>query len=279
MNKPDRKTAVAALRDWQRARLARDRAEPLPPPGPDSVTVLAYFFRPPETAELHFSGVECAIRETWRHCGTMKTVLVTQAVTPPLAAFANRFPDLVEVQVEMSLKPLPPGDIASMSVDCNARLHERFSTPWVLIVQDDGFPLRPGLEDFLGKWDYTGAPFLRRNLFTRMTGLWPCRAVGNGGFSLRSRRICEEANARWTRFSGWRKDGRFLAEDVYYCLTLPLASAGYRKAVSFAPLGEALRFSWDALYGEPPDEPPLGFHGAEAFALFRERGWVDDTQD
>ncbi len=274
MNETDRKSAIASLRDWQRARLARDRAEPLPPPGPDTVTALAYFFRPPETAERHFPGVECAIRETWRHCGTMKTVLVTQAVTPPLAAFASQFPGLVEVQVEPSLKPLPPGDIASMSVDCNARLHTRFSTPWVLIVQDDGFPLRPGLEEFLGRWDYTGAPFLRRNWMTRLTGLWPHRAVGNGGFCLRSRRICEEANVRWPRFSGWRRDHRLLAEDVYYCLTLPLASASYRKSVSFAPLGEALRFSWDALYEEPPDVQPFGFHGAGAFALFRTRGWI-----
>ena len=58
MNETNRKTAIAALRDWQRARIARDRAEPLPPPGPDTVTALAYFFRPPETAERHFFGVE-----------------------------------------------------------------------------------------------------------------------------------------------------------------------------------------------------------------------------
>ena len=275
MNETNRKAAIAMLRDWQRERLARDRAEPLPPPGPATVTVLAYFFRPPETAERHFPGVECAIRETWRHCGSMRTVLVTQAATPPLAAFANRFPGLVEIQVEPSLKPLPPGDIASMSVDCNARLHARFSTPWVLIVQDDGFPLRPGLEGFLGRWDYVGAPFLRRNWMTRLAGLWPRRAVGNGGFCLRSHRICEEANARWPRFSRRRGDSRFLAEDVYYCLTLPLLSAGYRKSVSFAPVDEALRFSWDSLYGDPPDERPFGFHGPETFALFQARGWVD----
>lgn len=276
MNKIDRNTAIAKLRDWQRVRLERNCQEPLPRPGPADVTVLAYFFRPPETAKVHFPGIECAIRETWRHCGILKTILVTHVITPPLATFANKFPNLVKIQIEPSLKPLPPGDIASMSVDCNARLHSRFSTPSVLIVQDDGFPLRPGLNEFLGRWDYIGAPFLRCNRMTRLTGFWPHRAVGNGGFCLRSRRICEEANARWSRFSGWRHDNRLLAEDVFYCITLPLFSASYRKSVSFAPLDEALLFSWDALYGNPPDNRPFGFHGAEAFAMLQSRGWVDE---
>ena len=268
---------VESMKQWQRARLAAYGGEFRPKgPGPSNVTVLAYFFRPVETAETHFPYTKCAIFETWRHCGAMKTVIVSHAVTPPVADFANRYPDLVEIQVEPSLRPLPPGDIASMSADCNARLHTRFSTDEVLIVQSDGFPVRPGLEGFLGRYDYLGAPFVRRNWKTRLAGIWPRRAVGNGGFSLRSRKICKAAGARWPRFRKGDPDRWTVREDVFYCLTLPLLSRSFRRTCSFAPLDVALRFSYDDLYEDPPDDPPFGFHGAGAFALYRKRGWIGE---
>ena len=97
---------VESMKQWQRARLAAYGGEFRPKgPGPSNVTVLAYFFRPVETAETHFPYTKCAIFETWRHCGAMKTVIVSHAVTPPVADFANRYPDLVEIQVEPSLRP------------------------------------------------------------------------------------------------------------------------------------------------------------------------------
>ena len=153
------------------------------------VTVLAYYFRSLKDDGVEFRPLSHAIRETWKHCGRLNTVLVVNEKLPSVVAFAAEHEN-VEIQIEPSLKP---GDIQSMSNDCNGKLHTRFNTPYVLIVQDDGYPLRSGLEKFVGKYDFIGAPYIRdvwwKNLICGVMGCW----VQNGGLSLRSKRICEAA--------------------------------------------------------------------------------------
>ena len=151
----------------------------------DKVTILAYYFRPKAGSDTGFLPLEHAIRETWKHCGYLKTVIVSNERLPPADAFAAKNIN-VEIQVEPSLIP---GNIQSMSDDCNGKLYSRFSTPYVLIIQEDGYPLRQGLEEFVGKYDFIGAPYIRdiwwKNLVCGICGYW----VQNGGFSLRSKRM------------------------------------------------------------------------------------------
>ena len=170
------------LLDWIVKRLPALRQDfPTQKIGPADVTVLAYHFWGEDRIDKAFDEVECSIRETWLHCGIMKTVLVLNRITPHIEQFAEQFSPWVKLVEE---KRLIPGKIFSMSEDCNSRLHTRFDTPSVLIVQNDGFPLQAGLDAFIGKYDYIGAPYVRdiwwKRILCARLGCW----VSNGGFSL-----------------------------------------------------------------------------------------------
>lgn len=222
----------------------------------DQVTILAYFFCPCDAAPASFDKLRQAIVETWRHCGKLHTVIVANARHACVSAFANDHKN-VEIQVEPSLVP---GDIYTMSVDCNSRLYSRFSTPYVLVIQNDGYPLRSGLEEFVGKYDFIGAPYVRdtwwRNLICGVLGYW----VQNGGFSLRSHRICAAAAKYWHAKYAAQGQKPCFAEDLYYTQFLPLHEWGYRK-FRLATNRESIRFSWDAIVPIPcPAEKPFGFH-------------------
>jgi hypothetical protein len=224
----------------------------------DQVTVLAYFFRPDDDAAAAFQALKHALCETWRHCGFLHTVIVGNKAFRPVVKFCAEHEN-VELQVEPDLVP---GDIYSMSVDCNSRLYARFTTPYVLIVQDDGYPLRSGLEDFVGKYDFIGAPYVRdvwwKNLVCRIFNCW----TQNGGFSLRSREICEAAAKLWNEKYSKLGKCRDSSEDIFYTRFLPLHERSYRRAFRLATNREALKFSWDAIVPIPaPRDLPFGFHG------------------
>lgn len=226
-----------------------------------AVTVLAYHFWAKEGYDDAFGKVRHAFEETWRHCGRLKSVLVVNETAPCVERFAAENPN-VEVQVEPSLIP---GKIFTMSADMNGRLHERFMTPYVLIIQNDGYPLRSRLEDFVGRYDFIGAPYVRdswwKNLVCRMFNRW----TQNGGFSLRSRRICEAAAKLWNE--KYHAMGKCVnsSEDIFYTQFLPLHDRPYRRTFRLATNRESLRFSWDAIVPiPPPKELPFGFHGKVA---------------
>lgn len=123
------------------------------------------------------------------------------------------------------------------------------STPYALVVQWDGYVVDPAAWDpeFL-RYDYIGAKWdWHTDGFT----------VGNGGFSLRSRRLLDAgADPRVSLDSG-------LGEDKILCRLYrrPLeAQFGMR----FAPEPVADRFSHERA---PPPGPTFGFHGL--FNLWR----------
>lgn len=221
------------------------------------VTILAYHFWEPDGYDKAFGKIRHAIEETWRHCGHLKTILVVNEALPCVNAFATDNEN-VEIQVEPSLVP---GDIHTMSVDCNSKLHTRFKTPYVLIVQSDGYPVRAGLRDFVGRYDFIGAPYVRdvwwKNLVCRWFNCW----TQNGGFSLRSRRICEAAAKLWNE--KYFTLGRCVnsSEDIFYTQFLPRHSRTYRKTFVLASNQESLQFSWDSIVPIPPPSNPFGFHG------------------
>ena len=262
----DNNNDMEFLRRWQRAKLSGYGTElPSFKLGPSGITVLTYFFRPRETANSFFPYTKCALYETWRLCGTMKTVIVSHEITPPVAEFANRFPGLVEVQVEPSLKCRPPGDVDSMSTDCNANLHKRFSTPEVLIVQDDGFPIRPYLERFTGRFDFIGSPMRRPYWYVQVLGRilrdWPC----NGGFSLRSKKMCKLVSEYWHRHYEETPFDISQSEDLFYTETLPRRFREFRWSVHIAESKPASRFCFDGCIPYRPDPDVFGFHSAQGF--------------
>jgi len=117
-------------------------------------------------------------------------------------------------------------------------LGAHFAGTHALVVQWDGFITDPARWDpaFLD-YDYIGAP-------------WPDQepAVGNGGFSLRSRRLVDALAAIDTP--------EVHPEDHRICeLYRPQLERDF--AIRFAPVDVARRFSWEA--AEPPT-PTFGFH-------------------
>jgi len=93
-------------------------------------------------------------------------------------------------------------------------MHKYVDTTHALVVQYDGFVLngQAWMDEFL-KWDYIGAPF-------QPTGI-----IGNGGFSLRSKRLME-----WMAKQGWED---FHPEDSCICVRHreEIECAGFKIAI------------------------------------------------
>jgi hypothetical protein len=153
---------------------------------------------------------------------------------------------------------IPPIDLAGYNRFIIAQLAAHVDTEHCLIVQADGFILNPGQwDDRFLDYDYIGAPWPER-LWSATGELQLVNRVGNGGFSLRSRRLlhatsrldCEIAN---------------LPEDVVICHYLhePLTAAGIR----FAPLELAARFSIETGIPGQSLRSTLGFHGKHLLPL------------
>jgi tetratricopeptide (TPR) repeat protein len=160
-----------------------------------------------------------------------RTVFVTDA--PPADLRAP--PDIDVVRIA----PIATRDQYSQFVLKSMLPH--VATPHLLLVQWDGYVVNPAAWDpaFLD-CDYIGAA-------------WPWfeagMRVGNGGFSLRSRRLLEAL-----------QDPRIVlddAEDVTICRTFrPLLERDH--AIRFADEALADRFAFEAAY---PIGLPFGFHG------------------
>ena len=271
----NKKFGVALLKHWQVEQLPLERqSASFFRAGCISVSVLAYHFWEEDRFDTEFVFLECAILKTWRFCGMMKTILVVNLVTKGLKTFAERYAGWVEIQIEPSLIP---GNIFTMSADCNCRLHSRFSTDNVLIIQNDGFPIRCGLDEFIGKWDFIGAPYVRNKWWLQAADkVINCR-VCNGGFSLRSHKICEMASFYWNKRFKSFPDCRETSEDIFYTQTLPNKVRAYRKCVQLPRYSDAIRFAYDAIF--PYTEPivPLGFHGPRAFKILHDMNLIDEN--
>ena len=122
MRRPDSPEDVALLRAFLEESCRRGLPQDLPVTPCLDVTVLMYFFWRPEVADEKWPEFEGALLETWRNCGLLKTVLVVDSPHRCVMNFSERYKN-VSVQVE---NRLVPGDINTMSFDCNARLYSRF---------------------------------------------------------------------------------------------------------------------------------------------------------
>jgi hypothetical protein len=119
---------------------------------------------------------------------------------------------------------------------------EHINTDFVLIIQYDGFVINPQkfTSEFL-EVDYIGAPW----------NFYNYRKVGNGGFSLRSKRLCEAVK----KYAYLRPPGQ--AEDYFICKEIG-DLLEYRHGIKFAPRQLAEQFSIEGQYNK---NMPFGFHG------------------
>jgi hypothetical protein len=131
-------------------------------------------------------------------------------------------------------------------------------TDFALIIQQDGFVVNVSSwrEEFLA-FDYIGAPWtLPRDSFSYRDRLGKIVRVGNGGFSMRSKRLLDLANALnlpWEPFHGYYNEDGFIC-----CKNRHLYEANGCK---FAPIEVAAHFSREALIPEFEHIVPFGFHG------------------
>jgi hypothetical protein len=142
-----------------------------------------------------------------------------------------------------TIEPLRSGD--DYSRFCLRELRSRITTPFALVVQWDGYVLDPAAwtAEFL-RYDYIGAPGFSSEAARHLP--W---VVGNGGFSLRSRKLLDSA-AALPPFEGVAED-RLICE--VYRRTLEEESG-----VRFAPEALADRF---AFFQRDPRGTTFGFHG------------------
>jgi hypothetical protein len=125
-------------------------------------------------------------------------------------------------------------------------LAQHFETDHCLLIQSDGFILNPEAWDpaFL-EFDYIGAPF-------------GDGVVGNGGFSLRSLKFCQETDVIFDTAESIA-NVTYSPEDQLLCREYRglLEAAGMK----FADPETASRFSWELHDNWPEYNGSFGFHG------------------
>ena len=145
------------------------------------------------------------------------------------------------------------------------RLHEYVDTSHALVVQNDGYVVNPEewSDQFL-EYDYIGAPWpMPQDDFSFRDPLGNIQRVGNGGFSLRSKKILEAAkqlNLEWKPYFGfYHEDGFFSCHH----------RQDYEKiGCKYAPMEVAVKFSHETDIPENQGITPFGFHGRNNFYYF-----------
>lgn len=258
------------LLKWQRETIGLFAGRHPPPRVVANVTALTHhLYNDPVLFDASFDRVKYAFLMTRLTCGDIPCVLVVNRVTPAVETFCAEH--TVRIDCDRSL----PGGIRCLSLDYIQRLHERFDTEYVLGIHGDGFPLRRGLEAFVGPYDYIGSPWGRASWYTNLVFPYPKYCVGNGGFSLRSKRICEMASSFYRRKYKLLPYSYALIDDVFYCKVLPRFEKACRKTMVYAPPDVAGRFAFESnpeFYAKN-GEMPFGFHAAHGFErVFKDFG-------
>jgi hypothetical protein len=136
-------------------------------------------------------------------------------------------------------------------------LHKYIDTDFALIVQDDGFVTGPyqWRGEFLD-YDYIGAPWpLPTDDFSYRDPFGNLIRVGNGGFSLRSKKLLTlptELGLEWRSYFGYfNEDGFFTCHNRHLF---------EKEGCIFAPLEVAKYFSHERQIPETEGIVPFGFH-------------------
>ena len=204
------------------------------------------------------------------------TLLTVTSVEIEAAAKAliisSEFCDFASIKLLSTTKPIElpsyiehisisPIDFLGYSKFMIEELHKYVDTQFCLIVQADGFVINPQAWDakFL-EFDYIGAPwppFVGLYNSAQITFSFDKNRVGNGGFSLRSKKLLEACS----RIKFDDLDLPIKSEDLIIChfLYKELCAQG----IKFAPLDLASTFSTEIIFDELTQGLPkgFGFHG------------------
>lgn len=261
---------------WQMRNLLALKRSVFRPSCTQKVTLLTYWLWVDERFDTLLNSLLSAILMAWRNCGRLPVVLVVNRVTPLLEKMA------VEWGIRLMIEPTMRGgggNVRDLNRDAIMNLHKRFDTDYVLTFQNHAFPLRPTLLDFVGKYDYIGAPwaFGKDDWITRI--LLPNRRdVGNGAFTLRSRKLCE-TTAFYFRYYRHFPHCYLFNDDYFIGKTLPSWERKYRETIRIAPPEVAATFALE----DNSDlhirlgAQPFGFHGPAAFRQLLSEGQIRDV--
>lgn len=157
---------------------------------------------------------------------------------------------------------------------CIRDLAPYVSTDFALIVQHDGFVLNPdSWDDVFLAYDYVGAPWFVKEEYWFERFKFPeelrnTHVVGNGGFSLRSKKLLETSSRLAAR--GMFKT--YHPEDLALCVynRKDMEDAG----IKFAPREVAERFSIEG-HNHVYDKQ-FGFHGLKWTDISR---WIQENPE
>ena len=159
------------------------------------------------------------------------------------------FTDAEVAEEGIEIRRIPRiADVTSYSHFVLKQLTAHIATPFVLVIQWDGYVLDGARwEDGFREFDYIGAPWAGGEL----KGM-----VGNGGFSMRSRRLLSAVEGIAIPPSHEADNPSRQAEDGLICSVW--RSALEQRGIRFADAATARRFSVEHDSGEAPS---FGFHG------------------
>jgi len=146
-------------------------------------------------------------------------------------------------------------------------LHKHINTEYALIIQEDGFVINPikWSNEFLA-FDYIGAPFPIPSSNDNISYRDPfgnLMRVGNGGFSLRSKKLLElpsKLNLEWKPYFGFYNEDGFFAVHNRHLLE--------ENGCKFPNPEIAAKFSIEHHTPETEGVIPFGFHGKHSGNYF-----------
>ena len=240
------------------------------------VTLVTNWLWMDDRFDTRLNGLLGAVLMTWHHCGRVPVTLIVNRVTERLGKMAEEWG--IRLIVEPEFKG-GGGNARDLNRNTILHLGDWIDTEYALTFQDHAFPLRSGLEEFLGRWDYIGAPwpFDADDWITRL--LLPRRGhVGNGAFTLRSRNLCDRVAYYYRRHFRFFPHCYLFNDDYFIGKTLPSWERNFLKEVRIAPPEIAARFSLEnnRSLQDQIGELPFGFHGPEAFSYLMDKKLVKE---
>ena len=147
---------------------------------------------------------------------------------------------------------------------CIYDLWRHVDTDYCLVIQGDGYVINPGMwsNEFL-QYDYIGAPWPKSST-AYIDPFGQQQRVGNGGFSLRSRKLLTvplRTNIPWDVNADdfyAHQDAGLLHEDGNICVHNKHLYES--DGCQFAPVGVAVHFSQELPVPEALGVTPFGFH-------------------
>jgi len=262
---------TTSLSQWQQQNLPVLKKTPASTLKTQNVTAVAHWFWNDDRFETNFFSIEFCLRMTRLYAGCIPITLIVNKQSHLVEALAD------ELKLTVIVDKTLTNGLKSLNHEYIVNLHKYFDTEYCLTIQNDGFPIRQGLQEFIGKADYIGAPWPANgdDWITRIL-LKSDTRVGNGGFSLRSKRICEAASRLYQKKYKLLPFCYLTVDDLFYCRALPTYEKKYRTQMKFADMELAAGFSVerDINSFNKLTSPPLGLHSQTGFNTLCTKNWL-----